>query len=510
MSEGPRLPHAFETLPEALVYWATRTPEATALLSPGREAVTYQGLHDAAERVASTLRALSVGRRGAVALAFPDGPELCVALLAAMSVGAAAPLAWPGPEPELRRALARSRATVVIAAAEAAEIMRRAADPALPVITFAEATSGRVASRGRHGGEPGGQAAFPEQFGDVAVILSSSGTTGAPKRIPRTHQNIASFCRDFNEARAVTSEDRGLSLARTFYSQGLHSLATTIFAGASLIVVSALDQRALPDWARAFRPTYLSTTPAALRAVVNSSSALRASSLRRVFATSAPLPAEDAERLESALGVPILNMYGLSEATAIAGDRFPRERRVPGSVGPAWCEVHTLSERGDRLGTNAIGEIVVRGPRVSPGFLDDPVLTAASFLSGGWLRTGDLGYVDENGYVHLRGRRGEIVNRGGEKIDPGEVDAVLLACPAVADAAAFAVPDPLLGEDVVAAVVLAPGAAASARQLRSWMLDRLMPYKSPRRIWFVSDVPRTANGKARRGELARRWRDEHG
>jgi acyl-CoA synthetase (AMP-forming)/AMP-acid ligase II len=504
-----KLPASIRSVPEALAFWAARVPESTALLSPGRAPVTYRELHDGAARTAGTLRRLGLGRRHAIAVVYPEGLELCFALLAAMTVGAAVPLAWPGSDSDARHVLSRCRVRAIVAADEAAGAMRRVAGPALPVVNGDDGLTGRLGALSSHGDEQRGpDPSFPDSVGDVAVILKSAGTTGRPKLIPRTHQNIASFCRDFIEARALTPADRGLSLARTVSSQGLHTLATTIFAGSSLIVVPAFDQRALPEWLRTHRPTYLSASPAILRAVAEPG-ALWETALRCVFATSAPLRFEEAEQMESALGVPILNMYGLTEATGIAAERFPRERRVPGSVGPAWCDVRVIGEGGESLGPNAAGEIVVRGPRISPCYLDDPELNAAAFSDGGWLRTGDLGFVDEAGYVHLRGRSGEIVNRGGEKIDPGEVDAVLLACPAVADAAAFAVPDSLLGEDIVAAVVPESGAHVTARELRSWLLDRLMPSHSPRRIWFVAKIPRTANGKPQRGELARRWGAAH-
>jgi acyl-CoA synthetase (AMP-forming)/AMP-acid ligase II len=499
-----------QTILQALAFWAERTPDAVALLSPDRSRTTYAGLHEAVTRFAAALGALGLGRRDAIAVVLPEGLELCVALLGAMSMGIAVPLAWPGPEPEYRRVLAMRRVRAVVAAAEAADAVNRAAGSAVPVIT-ASGSSGRIGNlqvRGSisHCQNPVDLVA-PE---DVTVILRSSGTTGRPKFIPRTHQNVASFCRDFIEARTVTPADRGLSLARTISSQGLHILATTIFAGSSLALVPALERRALRGWLREQRPTYLSTTPAMLRALAAERGALQDAALRCVFATSAPLLAEEAERLESALAAPILNMYGLTEATAIAGEHYPREHRVPGSVGPAWCNVQVISGQGERLGANEIGEIVVRGPRVSPGYVDDPDLTASAFLAGGWFRTGDLGFLDEMGYVHLRGRLSEIVNRGGEKIDPGEVDAVLRACPPVEDAATFAVPDTLLGEDIVAAVVLEANSSATARQLRAWVLDHLLPYKSPRRIWFVDDLPRTETGKVRRDVLRERFLSEVG
>ena len=500
-----------QTVPQALEFWAARTPDAVALLSPGQASVSYGELLDAATRFAAELRAFGLEAHDVIAVVFPDGLELCLALLATMSVGIAVPLVWPGPEREYRRILANRRVRAVVAAAEAADAVRRSVGSVLPIITASGDSSGRFGHFRLQGSvTPVREPVDTTGLDDVAVILQSSGSTGKPKLIPRTHQNIVSFCREFIAARAVTPDDRGLSLARTTSSRGLHTLVTTMFAGSSLVVVPTFDRRALGSWLRDFRPTYLSATPAVLRGIAPEQAALREAVLRCVFATSAPLLAEETERLESALGAPILNMYGMTEATAIAAEHYPREYRVPGAVGPAWCDVQVMSKRGERLGPNEVGELLVRGPRVSPGYLDDPDLNAAAFLPGGWLRTGDLGFRDEAGYIHLRGRLGEIVNRGGEKIDPDEVDAVLRGCPGVHDAGTFAVPDPLLGEDIVAAVVLAPSAAATARQLRGWLLDHLPPYASPRRIWFVVDLPRTETGKIRRTVLQERYLREVG
>ena len=148
----------------------------------------------------------------------------------------------------------------------------------------------------------------------------------------------------------------------------------------------------------------------------------------------------------------------------------------------------------------------MRGPRIITAYIDDPIANETTFMPDGWFRTGDLGFLDSDGFLFITGRVKELINRGGTKIAPGEVDTVLLAHPAVRAAAAFPAPDARLGEDIVAAVVLEPGQSLSPRALRSWMLDRLAPYKVPRRIWFVDDLPRTASGKVQRGELARRWK----
>ena len=177
----------------------------------------------------------------------------------------------------------------------------------------------------------------------------------------------------------------------------------------------------------------------------------------------------------------------------------------PGSSGQPVQEVRFVGPDGVEAAAGSEGEIWVRGPRVMSGYLDDAEMTAAVLSPDGWYRTGDLGYLDEDGFLFLTGRLNDLINRGGEKIAPAEVDAALLAHPAVAEAAAFSVPDARLGEDVVAAVVLRDGIALKPRELRAWMLGRLSPTRTPRRIWVVDALPRTETGKVRRGVLAERF-----
>jgi acyl-CoA synthetase (AMP-forming)/AMP-acid ligase II len=316
-------------------------------------------------------------------------------------------------------------------------------------------------------------------------------------------------------ARTKTPADRCLSLARAAYSQGFNSIMIAISVGGSLVITPRADVKALPHWLQTYRPTYLSTTPAVLRAIAadldpDLLAVFQQSSLTSIHSSAGPLTEDDLSRLESLLGVPILNGYGLSEASGIALEPWPRARRVPGSAGLPQCDIRIVDEASQELAHHEIGEIVVCGPQVFPGYLDDPAANAAAFLPGGWFRTGDVGFVDAAGYLHLTGRLGETINRGGEKIVPDEVDAVLRNHPAVADAAVFAVPDPILGEDVVAAVVLKSGMRIERRALRGWLLDRLPLFKVPRRIWLVEALPRTRTGKVQRGELAQHWREDHG
>jgi acyl-CoA synthetase (AMP-forming)/AMP-acid ligase II len=233
-------------------------------------------------------------------------------------------------------------------------------------------------------------------------------------------------------------------------------------------------------------------------------------SFRFARVTAAPISADVCEDLERRLGAPILPAYSSSEVGAVATALPPPAIRKPGSAGQPIQEMKIADEDGNEVGPGKDGGIWVRATRGFAGYLDDPETNAAVIAPGGWFRTGDVGYLDEDGFLFLTGRVNELINRGGSKISPTEVDEALLAHPAVREAATFAVPDERLGEDIVAAVVIEEGQTPTPRELRSWMHDRLATHKVPRRIWFVDALPRTRSGKPLRGALAERFGQDQG
>jgi acyl-CoA synthetase (AMP-forming)/AMP-acid ligase II len=201
--------------------------------------------------------------------------------------------------------------------------------------------------------------------------------------------------------------------------------------------------------------------------------------------------------LEEAFGAPVIEAYGMTEAShQMATNPLPPEARKPGSVGKgAGVQVAIMDDDGHLLPPPSVGEIVIKGGNVTAGYENNPVANASSFTDG-WFRTGDQGYQDEDGYLYLTGRLKEIINRGGEKVSPREVDEVLLAHPAVAQAVAFAVPHDRLGEEVAAAVVLAEGATADEKELKEFASKSLADFKLPK------NIPKGATGKIQRIGLA--------
>ena len=477
------------------------------MLAPDWDGLDYQGLHAAVAALAASLRQLGIGRGDSVQIVLPDGPALVTAILAAMTAGAAAPLAWDMTRYEFARAMACGAARAVIVPAHTPTPAREAAvDSGLPLFEIAPAPPGSGEAF-RLLGTPAGPAAPAIQPApdDVALIIYSSGTTGLPKRIPRTHANIAATTRDVLRATANSSGDRGFNLAPMAFSQGCNALFSTIWAGASIVALPGLDLARLPAWAREFQPTWFSANPSVLRAIAGdalTSQALRECRLRIVRASAGAISGNEIVALEAALGTRVIHSYGMTEASFIAGERVAPFRRKPDSAGVVNCEVQIRDESGCPLPLGETGEIVARGPNVFPGYPDDAEANVASFLPGGWFRTGDAGHLDEDGYLFVTDRIKELIKRGGQAIAPREIEQALLTDPAVADVCVFGIPHPLLGEEIAAAVVPREGALCSEHSLRQRVAERLSAAKAPRTIVFTSSIPKGPTGKPKRRELA--------
>jgi acyl-CoA synthetase (AMP-forming)/AMP-acid ligase II len=225
--------------------------------------------------------------------------------------------------------------------------------------------------------------------------------------------------------------------------------------------------------------------------------------LRFIRSSSSSLPPQVMTELEAAFGVPVIEAYGMTEAShQMASNPLPPKPRFAGSVGvAAGPEVAVMDGDGNLLPPGELGEIVIRGRNVTAGYESNPSANASAFTNG-WFRTGDQGYLDNEGYLRLTGRLKELINRGGEKVSPLEVDTILMDHPAVAQVVTFAMPHDKLGEEVAAAVVLREGAAVDERALRDFASERLAQFKVPRKIVFLSEIPKGATGKLQRIGLA--------
>lgn len=343
---------------------------------------------------------------------------------------------------------------------------------------------------------------------DVALLLRSSGTTGAPKLIPVTHGNLLAMAEKLGSTLwfNLSAQDRAACTLPLYYAAGLKtSLFVPLILGGSAAFPPPAQALDIAQWLGALKPTYLSVAPAGLNAMVDRLKArgpgFEPGSLRFVMCAAAYLPEALRLAAQAALRVPVLEFYGLSEAGVMAANPAPPGRAKPGTVGvPAPGELMVVDDDWRPMAPGMAGQIVISGPTVTPGYVTGN--SGPSGLEGGWLRTGDLGRVDADGYLTIAGRLKEVINRGGEKVFPYEIEKAMLQHPAVAEAAAFGVPHPRLGESVAAAVVLKTGSTCPEDELKAFLADRLAGFKLPRRLHFVPALPRGSTGKVLRGALS--------
>jgi len=344
----------------------------------------------------------------------------------------------------------------------------------------------------------------PPDPDDIALVLHTSGTTSRPKRVPLRHRNLTASVANIVESYRLGPEDVSLCAMPLFHVHGLVASAlATLAAGGTVSVPRRFTPMMFWPAARQARPTWFTASPTPHQLILMRSEENRPAGterLRFVRSCSSALSPELMARMEERLGVPVLEAYGMTEAShQMASNPLPPDPRIPGSVGRGTgVEIAILDEAGSMLATGQAGEVGIRGPNVIDGYENNPEANRASFTDG-WFRTGDQGTLDANGYLRLLARIKELINRGGEKISPEEVEAVLLQHPAVREAAVFGVPDPKYGEEISAAVVLRNG--VSTQQLKAYCSARLAEFKVPKFIHIVSVLPKNPMGKIRRREL---------
>jgi acyl-CoA synthetase (AMP-forming)/AMP-acid ligase II/acyl carrier protein len=491
------------SVPELVARRAEVAPDGIALLGPGRPDVTNARLRDHTVSVVERLRSAGVRPNDCVAVVLPNGPDLAGAFLAIASGAVCAPLnpAYTRAELEFYLDDLDARALVVGAGTDS-PAKELAAERGVPVLELAPLEDGAPSAA-----PPSGDVARPE---DVALVLHTSGTTSRPKLVPLTHANLCASARNVSAVLNLGERDRCLNVMPLFHIHGLvGAVLSSLWSGGSVACAPDFQAPRFLYWLEELAPTWYTAVPTTHQAVLARVRAEGApggrSRLRLVRSSSAPLPTPVLHALEEAFGVPVIESYGMTEAAhQMTSNPLPPGERKPGSVGPAaGPEVAILDEDGAVLPAGSTGEVAIRGDNVFSGYGNNPEANETVF-SNGWFRTGDEGHLDEDGFLFLHGRAREIINRGGEKISPREVDEVLLAHPAVAQAVAFSVPDRRLGDEVGAAVVLRPGRSVTERELQQFAGERLADFKVPRHLAVVDEIPMGTTGKLQRIGLAER------
>jgi oxalate---CoA ligase len=490
---------------------ASGRDEAVAIASHEAPPLTYKGLCTLIERSCATLNDLGIGLGDRVAIVLPNGPEMAAAFLCVASAATSAPLnpAYKQDEFEFYLEDLKAKALIVEAGSESPAL--RAAEKLgvalLTLIPERQVGAGAFELSGSPLGaaiRPG-----PAKPDDVALILHTSGTTSRPKIVPLHHANIWTSARNIAASLELSENDRALNVMPLFHIHGvIAGLSAPLSRGGSVFCTPGFNAlKFFADMEEA-KPTWYTAVPTMHQTILTRAGRHREliarHPLRFVRSSSSSLPPTVIGELEAAFKCPVIEAYGMTEATHQMASNPLNGIRKPGSVGvPAGPEIAIMDEVGLLMSPGETGEVVIRGENVTVAYENNPKANGEAFVNG-WFRTGDQGVIDADGYLTLTGRLKEIINRGGEKISPREVDEALMDHPAVLQAVAFAVPHPMLGEDVGAAVVLREGQSVTEQELGAFLSERLAAFKTPRKILFLAEIPKGATGKLQRIGLAQK------
>jgi len=483
--------------------------DGVAIAAPGQTPLTFSGLRTHVDAVVDALNRHGIGRDDRVAIVLPNGPEMATAFLSVACGATTAPLnpAYRAEEFEFYLSDLNARALVVEAGGEtpARDVATKQGIPIYELAPNREA-AGLFSLAGPvqpHTPETG-----LAELDDVGLVLHTSGTTSRPKIVPLSQANLSASARHIGATLALTPDDRCLNIMPLFHIHGLiAAVLSSVAAGGSVWCTPGFNALRFFAWLDEVAPTWYTAVPTMHQAILSRAGRNQAiveqAKLRFIRSSSASLPSQVMAELEKTFGAPVIESYGMTEAAhQMASNPLPPAARKPGSVGiAAGPEVQVMTPDGAIAASGTVGEVVIRGPNVTKGYENNPKANAEGFTDG-WFRTGDQGMLDDEGYLTITGRLKEIINRGGEKVSPKEVDEVLMDHPAVAQVVTFAMPHAKLGEEVAAAVVLRDGETANERDLRDFAGGRLADFKVPRKVVFLDEIPKGATGKLQRIGLA--------
>ena len=478
---------------------------APAIVVPGAVTLTYEQLRDQVDAAADQLCGVGLGRTDTIALVLPNSAESIILFLAAATAGIAAPLNAAYKADEFRFYLEDTGARALVVPPNEGEAARTALSGQAILIEASMDAHGRLSLEcARPVGPRTRQAPASD---DVALVLHTSGTTSRPKLVPLRQRNLAYSAENIGKTYSLTSDDVALCVMPLFHIHGLMASTMATFATGGTVVVPKGGFDAMTFWqaAEAHRVTWYSAVPTIHQMLLLRHRGDRppgARSMRFIRSSSSALAPEVMRELETRFGAPVIEAYGMTEAShQMASNPLPPGDRRPGTVGvKTGIDIAVMDDESAALRpAGERGEVVIRGASVIDGYAKNPEANAKSFTDG-WFRTGDQGVIDADGYLSLIGRLKEMINRGGEKIAPREIDEVLLQHPAVAEAVAFGMPHASWGEEVAVAVVLK--AEVSEKELTAFARQRLADYKVPRKLFIVDRIPRTATGKIQRRAVA--------
>ena len=484
---------------------AALTPEAeyATSLTTG-QSLSYGALAASSARIGALLRRHGLSAGDTVSLVMPNGLQTVRLLLGAMHAGLIVnPVNLLSQPEQMRYVLAHSDCKLVLVAPvweERVRTLLTALDRAVAVLVV---DPDGAELPGEFDAAPGVPTSAPSPDA-VALLMYTSGTTGVPKGVMLTQANLAANAQAISTEHALGPNDRVLAVLPLYH---INAFAVTMLAplarGGSVVMPAKFS--AAGFWSQAAGCTWINLVPTMISYLLEGGAAPpeQTANIRFCRSASAALPPEHHRAFEAKFGIGIVETMGLTETVApsFSNPLDPAGRKL-GSVGRAsGCEARIIDAALQPVTDGTTGELAIRGPNVMRGYYKNVDATSASFTPDGWLRTGDLGHRDLDGFFFVTGRMKELIIKGGENIAPREIDEALLAHPAVLDAAAVGIPDPHYGQEILACIVLREGMTCSEDELRAFCLEHLGRYKTPKRLRFVTELPRGPSGKVQRLKL---------
>ena len=480
-----------------------------ALTSENSPPLLYKDLKSFANKIASQLAGNGISNKDRAAIVLPNGPFMASSFLTLSSYMSVAPLNPSYKTNEYEFYLKDLNPKIVIVEPNSSnEVVGVAKNLNIPVCEMKIKKD-----------DPSGlfnlfdiesEYQLPEE-NDEGLVLHTSGTTSRPKIVPLTNKNIYSSAENISKSLNLSEVDHCLNIMPLFHIHGLIAiLAASIRSGASICASNGFNALKFLELAKSEKITWYSGVPTMHQAIL-----LRAEknlelaknlNLRLIRSSSASLPPAVFEKLNNVFGCSVIEAYGMTEAThQMTSNPLPPKKQKPGFVGiPAGPEVCIMDEKDKILDQGETGEVCIKGDNVTLGYDNNPEANKNSFTNG-WFRTGDQGYFDQNGYLKISGRLKEIINKGGEKISPLEVDNVLMDHPLIEQAVCFGYEDKMLGEDIAAAIIVKEGKNCSETDVKTYAQEKLAKFKIPKKIFFVNEIPKGATGKLQRNVLAKNF-----
>ena len=488
--------------------------DAIAIAAPGRPSLDYRGLRALVTNTTAALNAAGIGRNDRVAIVLPNGPEMATCFLACASAVTSAPLnpAYRADEFEFYLTDLQTKALIVERGSKspAVDAARKLGVRMIELVIPEGARAGEFTLDVGTASETASTNPGPSRPEDVAMVLHTSGTTSKPKRVPLSVANLCASASHIAATLQFTPGDAGLNIMPMFHIHGLLAgLLAPLSAGSRVFCTPGFNALRFFTWMDEAKPTWYTAVPTMHLAIAtrgkHNVAVLARHQLRFVRSSSSAMPPQLIEQIETMFKTPLIESYGMTEsAHQMASNPLPPLARKPGSVGrAAGPEVRIRAEDGSFAEAGEPGEIVIRGSNVTSGYENNEKANTEAFVDG-WFRTGDQGVMDVEGYLSITGRLKEIINRGGEKVSPREIDEILLDHVSVAQVIVFGAPHKRLGEEVAAMVVLHEGHECAERELQQFVAKRVAAYKVPKKILFVDELPKGATGKLQRIGLAQR------